>query len=825
MKRGLIKTAFTAIILSIIFMSWETTPKFDTKTFEQHPPIPEKFWVQKLKKPTNSGSMILSIQFVADKTMPKQLPIYSGKSLQYTLKDDGVYPDKKAADHIYACISKQDPKSFVADYQTSYATIIERGYQINYTGHLGKVLDASRIKPFPIRAFNSFAQVEVNPNITNEPTCNVAEEINKPKSLWISDLRVVEDPARTYNIINQTGNPLGAWTFGTLMKNMAGGLNSDSTPEQQEKVRNFLKTWVLGLGANYSLNGQLAKQRDPVLLFKFIIQPWLLRAMGISNNTTNMVSLENWQSHWDEVDLNALLSNAPFKLTAIVNRMDLRGNSAYSAQLSNSGETRFIYSLISAYNYNGLENNSNNMGNPPFSPDTDFSPRELLDWQGMNVILEYGNVETDKCDVKQRALDWMHLSELNMEEGLETYLAALEVLTNKVTDAGVKPSKPNGSAINQVRSNEKLLFELSGNGGVTPTGWENADWQLRQFELNSQGFLVNAPVTNVPLTSNNFAPNIEQFNQPTNSTEVLDWIYSQTNRFMSVKQGNHNLPNELLQPVSNIKGELMHYFGLDFWNENMNPTFFNKYTYNGESSLREKDIRRQLSLNTCAGCHSAETKTFFTMVRPLGYGEEANYWDPIPATHTGRIDNRFYGTENGNKGFTFEQDAPVEEQRQANYKANYYAGNNRTVPVVSPFITGRNYRGTQLGFQDDLYSNALHPDNDIEDEFNSVSDNKLTGLFYVNDPSNAYETLFSSGLESYLYPSENVHDYDSNNLLNPWLFPQLHDSNNSRHGFNELDLRSKDLCRLAHSCCLTECKNINTLVNLINFMPFPEHGN
>ena len=416
MKRGVIKTAFTAIILSIIFMSWETTPKFDTKTFEQHPPIPERFWVQKLKNPTNSGSMILSIQFVADITMPKQLPIYSGRSLQYTLKDDGVYPDEKAADHIYTCISKQDPESFVADYQKNYAKIIERGYQINYTGHLGKVLDASSIKPFPIRAFNSFAQVEVNPNITNEPTCNVAEEINKPKSLWISDLRVVEDPARTYNIINQTGNPLGAWTFGTLMKNMAGGLHSDSTPEQQEKVRNFLKTWVLGLGANYSLNGQLAQQRDPVLLFKFIIQPWLLKAKGISNYTTNEVSPENWQSHWDEVDLNALLSNAPFKLTAIVNRMDLRSNSAYSAQLSNSGETRFIYSLISAYNYIGLENNLNNMGNPPFFPDTDFSPRELLDWQGMNVILEYSNVETDRCDVKQRALDWMHLSELNMEE-------------------------------------------------------------------------------------------------------------------------------------------------------------------------------------------------------------------------------------------------------------------------------------------------------------------------------------------------------------------------------------------------------------------------
>ena len=107
MKRGVIKTAFTAIILSIIFMSWETTTKFDTKTFEQHPPIPEIFWVQKLIKPTNSGSMILSIQFVADKTMPKQLPIYSGKSLQYTLKTMVFIQIKKQqTTYIHASVNK-----------------------------------------------------------------------------------------------------------------------------------------------------------------------------------------------------------------------------------------------------------------------------------------------------------------------------------------------------------------------------------------------------------------------------------------------------------------------------------------------------------------------------------------------------------------------------------------------------------------------------------------------------------------------------------------------------------------------------------------------
>ena len=46
------------------------------------------------------------------------------------------------------------------------------------------------------------------------------------------------------------------------------------------------------------------------------------------------------------------------------------------------------------------------------------------------------------------------------------------------------------------------------------------------------------------------------------------------------------------------------------------------------------------------GCHASETKTPFTMIRPLGYGVPARYWDAVPSTSTGPFDERFYGNMN-----------------------------------------------------------------------------------------------------------------------------------------------------------------------------------
>lgn len=810
MKKSKLTSLFILLgfIFYVMLSSWNPMSNEIPEVFEQHPPEISKFWVQKLKGRYASRYMILHAQMESDFSLPSTLQTYIGKQRATRFKDNGRYPDKKANDGIYAAYIKQNPWQFIRHYNNKLNRIIKKGHTLNFSGHLGELVSSSEITKFDFSSFINSEQTPIDPLVVSEPECD-ENDIIKHKSLLITDLRVVEDPARTYNIIEESGNPLGAWTFGQLMKNMAGENASD------QKIRDFLKTWVQGIAAEYQIGDRVGTERDEESLFLFVIKPWLLKAIG-QTSYNNTVTMSNWQNLWQTVNINQLLMNAPFKLTAIINRLDLRGNPAYSNAHSNSGETRFIFSLISAYNYD-INNNRYDwqIGMPPIHKNTNFAQDFPIDWQGMNVILEYGNVEQDKCDVKQRAQDWIALSSYDFDNAseLQLYLNDLQALTNDVTAAGAAPNRVNGSAINQVRTNEKLLAVAP---GLNDAAWEQANWQLRQFELDEEtALLVNAPVTNVPLESQNVARNNHTFSGLVpDSYTVPDWIYgvNQVSNKNRVKNGNHNLPAELLEPVAELKDELMHYYEFEYWDGYEPQEFsslFSQSNYWSVSSEREKEIQRQLSLNTCQGCHGGETKTAFTMVRPLGYGQEANYWDAIPASTTGNFDARFYNGsgEEMNTGETWDEslEAPVD-----NFKPQYYVGDQVTVPNVSPFLTGRNFRGFNAdgspNWQDDFYSDVDDRDNQIgifgsvEDQY-IVGDNQLTGMFYVNNPANRSGTAAGSG-----------------------PFPKAHEH---RIGFNELERRKEDLCLLANSCCLgfVACsEDLMQLVQQMDFVPLPKGG-
>lgn len=812
MKKLLLVFVSLLILFTVALMSLQPADQVSPEIFKQHPPIPTKYWVQQLEEPHPDGQLILRIDYQSDFKLPEKLNIYLDKNLTSVLRDDGVFPDSQANDMQYASIIDEDPNSFEQQYLLKQNQVIDKGYLFNFKGHIGKMYRSDQLGVFDKTAFANFEAVELNPMIINQSSCDAADAnaIIKHKSLFITDLRVVEDPARTYNVVEQTGNPVGAWTFGQLMKNMAGGFSTPPTLDEEDKVKAFLKKWVLAIAETYELNDRVGSARNHNDLIEFMILPWLSKVYGQENlglNNNDLILAENWEQYWDDADVHELLANAPFKLTAIVNRMDLRGNSAYSSDFSNSGETRFVYSLVGLYDILTLS-----AGQPTFHSNTDFATKAFIDWQGMNVILEYGNVESDKCDVKQRAQDWVALSSYNLDDELElqSYLSSLQELTATVTAQNANPNKPNGAAINQVRSNEKSLA----NASISDLGWENANWQLRQFEVDEEGWLVNAPVTNVPFEDNNFAFNNKQLVNPASSSELIDWIYgvNQNPNHIRLRHGNHSLPDNLTEPVAEIKDELMHYYGIDFWHEGMPTNIYDKYNDDGSASHREKEIRRQLSLNTCMGCHGGETKTPFTMIRPLGYGEEANYWDAVPSTTTGRFDTRFYG--NANSGYTFDE---YLQEGVKNFKPNYYTGQSRTIPNVSPFLTGRNYRGAEGLWQDDNFANDDDLDN-VLNENNELGDNKLTGMFYVNDPSNNYNnfSLIANDNNDYVYQDG---DYNS--------FPRLHNSEDGRVGFNDLMRRQKDLCNLAHSCCAEHCRDTDPIMAIIGktfFIPLPENG-
>jgi len=181
-------------------------------------------------------------------------------------------------------------------------------------------------------AFDENKEVEVDPRLLDAEDCG--SELLKERSLFITDVAVVKDATRTYDPVTDIGNPDGVWTFGTLMHNINNGQHAQGT---RGLLKDFVRHWV----QPQNINGSTIESRGIVLVK--LIQPWLRKANA---DPLLDVSISNWEAVWDATSEVELKKQAPFRLSAIVNRMDVRGNSAYSASMHSTGETRFIFSLI-----------------------------------------------------------------------------------------------------------------------------------------------------------------------------------------------------------------------------------------------------------------------------------------------------------------------------------------------------------------------------------------------------------------------------------------------------------------------------------------------
>ncbi|MGB1294583.1 MAG: hypothetical protein ACPG6V_03825 [Flavobacteriales bacterium] len=731
--------------------------------------------------------------------------------------DNGLYPDKRSGDGIYSVVVDQNPDEFIEELVEKQNAIENQGYVLDFNGHIGTTFAASEIKPFNVRAFNSFVELELNPLLANMgPTCSF--DIKKRNSLFITDKEIVENQARTYNVVTGQGSPQGAWTFGQMMKNMAGGFEVESAPTNDEvlKVRDFVKQWVEDFYKTYTVNGSSTYTKKTNPFQKFFLDLWLKKA---KNDLSYQVPGQwpyDFGLVFDEFNtpekLNDLLSNAPFKLTAIVNRLDLRGNAGYGGSIENSGETRFVFTLIETIDIG--DNLVSNVGNPPFHDNVsegsgaNSQAGSRIDWQGMNVIFEYGNVLQTGCDIKEHAEGWRALSDydLDLPSDWDNYCTDLQVLTDHVTTRNANPNKPNGSAINQVRTNERLFETNLG------SNWEGIDWELREFQIDeATGLLRSSPVKNMPLPVYNYSRNnTNGYYAGGNSSEgLVNWMYGVTTPgwpYWSVYQGNHNIPDHLLAASSIMEDDHQSYYGIGFWHGSFPDNIYDDENWHGEASEVNKTVRQQLSLNTCMGCHGAETKTLFTMVRPIGYDQEIDYWSEVPSTSSGRIHN---GNTQSNIGTTFD---PAHPDANANgfvdnYENEYYQGQTfdeiRTVPHLSPFLTGRNYRGSSVPVNETWADDETSITKDV------VGDNLLHGLFIVNDPSNEGDHLDPD----FNHPGDADPDTP---------FPQIHDN---RKGFNELEKRKEDLCLILSNDCSNDVNhNLFRVMSTVRFIPLPEHG-
>jgi hypothetical protein len=280
--------------------------------------------------------------------------------------------------------------------------------------------------PFFIQDFadGEFVQGQVTYDVLAQTGCFVSTN----RELMIKDLSVVEDPVRTTWNGPLSDPRTGAWTFGNLMQNLA------PTPAQAPAmVQALVNTWL----TDQQVGGFTVQARP--FIQQLVIDPWPRTMTG---------------------DLD--LTRAPLRLSAIVNRMDVR-----NLNQGKAGEGRFVFSVL----------------------DPNGFPLQFT------LIVEYALPATTDADVLTWANAWHDLGTHPFPS--EEYNAALQALTARFIGNGAAPGNPNGSALAQLRTNEIAL---------------SFQWELREFHLSpTTGFLQQAGVALTPDLSLNQTPTLADF--------------------------------------------------------------------------------------------------------------------------------------------------------------------------------------------------------------------------------------------------------------------------------------------------------------------------
>jgi hypothetical protein len=346
--------------------------------------------------------------------------------------------------------------------------------------------------------------------------------IDAESSLLIRDPKVVQDKYRTRTSCEAPS--MGVWSFGYLMTEMANQSQTGIDP------RDFTMQWLLEWYKDETVN-------------TFVIGE---RRIGIKE------LINKWRKDSDgKLDL----GYAPMRLLAIVNRADLRGIGKNTRVLrgygdpgseTDGGELRFVFGVLDP---------------------------ETCNPQRFTVIFEYGVTKRGCEEMQNWAISWAKLT--NFPLGSPEYNEELEKLTETVAKANSNPEKPNGSALNQLRTNEVSLAD---------------PWELREFTLGPEhsGFLNSTTIKQTPDSQFNetsvLAKFINQF-----ESEILTDSHKVTEDF----NGNPFL------------GAAIEYDSSDFWRA---------------EGINNNDARHKFSLNTCNSCHGRESDTSFLQVGIAPFG-------------------------------------------------------------------------------------------------------------------------------------------------------------------------------------------------------------
>jgi hypothetical protein len=509
MARRTLVLVVIAVVLVMMRPAGQTTPARAGRVI-----VPAHATVEPLAQPTRGGNAVLRVRFEEGYKLPVHFR-YATEVGTVVLADDGRGFDQRAGDGLFTALGTMDlaaVRARLVRLSTSRTAMPLRAWR-----HRSRSAVDDRVSP---QLWQPGQQV---PWVAwGEPG-----NISQAQSLLIRDLGVVEDPSRTSTACGQPS--MGAWSFGYLMEQMA------NTPVTGVTGSEFAAAWLDRWASAQVVNGWTVNPRT--LVQSQIIDPWLAASGG------NGASLD--------------LAKAPFRLLAIVNRLDLRSQAAYGG--TSGGELRFVFTHAGA--------------------DCDD------DGSVFNVIFEFGIPAASCLNLKALAGQWKALDALAL--GSPQYNAALEAITEQVVAANAGGSKPNGSALNQLRTNENRLDD---------TG-DGLDWQMREFRIDATTHLLGqTTTTQTPDSLTEFGSTFADYvNEHAPAINLDDYV---------VPLRYPTLANPFRAGASFLS------FGT-FWDGTV------------AHPIVDRDARHKASLNTCNGCHSRETDTAFTHVGKAPFGTEA----------------------------------------------------------------------------------------------------------------------------------------------------------------------------------------------------------
>ena len=388
------------------------------------------------------------------------------------------------------------------------------------------------------------------------------------------------------------------WSFGYMLNHMANtamtGVSADA----------FARAWLNGWMNSTTINGDSVtppRLQEPQLgwdspynvsVGRHIFNTWRLASRVRSDGTLD-----------PNTNPPLKMEKAPFRLLGIAFRPDLRKNAFFGE--GSAGELRFIYGVLQLDPNAALAQNPRNAGwgSPCMALDGPTSGSD--NHRNSTVILEYA-VDKPTGDIIPWGQQVSNLSNLGPHSE-SAYRNELQRLTDSVVRAsrGKAWRRANESALIRIRTNEAV------HGG--------GPWHLREFgitaarDANGNLRYQNGKLLCSVGSTQYCVPKPQTVKQ----TPAETWNGSQTlasyafQNQQAILADTYNVPELFNAPSGQVRLR-----GAKAINRADGNTFWTMPSVDSE-------VRHKFSLNTCNGCHSAETNTAFAHVQSRVWDEPA----------------------------------------------------------------------------------------------------------------------------------------------------------------------------------------------------------